>query len=127
MKLFVQNNTDSAVAAFLSKYFNCISVPENSLLDRPVSSHIDMQIFITHSLLRLARSARDIFEDVFDFLCGDCKKRNRAEQKIFYDFLIYLGVEYQEENREYLKGVLPPFMYTNKSGAWLKELELIEK
>ncbi len=46
MKLFVQNNTDSAVAAFLSKYFNCISVPENSLLDRPVSSHIDMQIFI---------------------------------------------------------------------------------
>ena len=88
---------------------------------------LDMQIFITHSLLRLARSARDIFEDVFDFLCDDCKKRNRAEQKIFYDFLIYLGVEYQVESREYFKGVLPPFLYTNKSGAWLKELELIGK
>lgn len=88
---------------------------------------LDMQIFIAHSLLRLARSARDMFEDVFDFLCDDCKKRNRAEQKIFYDFLIYLGVEYQVESREYFKGVLPPFLYTNKSGAWLKELELIGK
>ena len=88
---------------------------------------LDMHIFITHSLLRLARSARDIFEDVFDFLCDDCKKRNRAEQKVFYDFLSYLGVEYQVESREYFKGVLPPFLYTNKSGAWLKELELIGK
>ena len=88
---------------------------------------LDMQIFITHSLLRLARSARDIFEEVFDSLCDDCKKRNRVEQKIFCDFLIYLGVEYQEENREYLKAILPPFLYTNKSGAWLKELELIGK
>ena len=89
-------------------------------------SWLDTQIFIARSLLRLACSARDMFDDVFDSLCDECKKRNSAEQKIFYDFLIYLGVEYQEESREYFKGVLPPFLYTNKSGAWLKELELIE-
>lgn len=90
---------------------------------KSIRAQLDMHIYIGHALLRLARSAPDIFERVFDFVCDDCKSREN-KYGIFYDFLMGFSGQYETESKHYLDiGKFPKFCYTKKNSEWVHRLE----